>query len=147
MTSEEAIIRMMEIVSVDIFAVVVATIAAFVAGFLWYSPALFGKKWMKLMGVSEKDKSKMKDGMTSVMAKGFIVELIMAYVLAHILAFSNSTTIMDAIQGAFWVWLGFVATTLYMGVIYEKKSFEWWWISAGHYLVGLIVMGVVIVSM
>lgn len=138
---------MMEVVNVDVFSVIVAAIAAFAVGMVWYSPALFGKKWMKLMGVSEKDKSKMKDGMMGVMVKGFVVELIMAYVLAHVLAFSSSTTIMDAIQGAFWVWLGFVATTLYMGVIYEKKSFDWWWISAGHYLAGLIAMGIVLVSM
>lgn len=36
------------------WAVVVATLSSFVVGFLWYDKRTFGKQWMKLVGLSEK---------------------------------------------------------------------------------------------
>jgi hypothetical protein len=138
---------MIPIVNVDWVTVIVAAIAAFVVGMLWYSPALFGKKYMKIMGVNEKDMSKNKDKMTGIMAQAFVVEVIMAYVLIHVFAYSQASSIADAVQGAIWLWLGFIATTTYMGVLYEKKSMDWFIMTAGHYLFVLIAMGIVIVSM
>jgi hypothetical protein len=38
--------------------VLAATVAAFVIGGLWYSPALFGKAWMRANGFSEQDLGK-----------------------------------------------------------------------------------------
>ena len=40
----------MEQMNINIMAIVVATVANFVLGFLWYTP-LFGKAWAKEMGV------------------------------------------------------------------------------------------------
>ena len=37
----------MDMSSINWFAVLVAGISAFVVGGVWYSPALFGKAWMK----------------------------------------------------------------------------------------------------
>lgn len=138
---------MVPIVNVDMIAVIVAAIAAFIVGMIWYSPMLFGKKWMKIMGVTEKDMGKNKDKMMGIMLSSLVVSGVTAYVFAHILAFSQASTITDAVQGSVWVWLGFVATTLYMGVLYEKKSMDWYILSAGHYLFAIIAMGIVLVSL
>ncbi len=138
---------MVPIVNVDLVTVVVAAIAAFIVGMIWYSPALFGKKWMKTMGMSEKDMAKNKDKMMPIMVMSIILSGVMAYVLAHILAFSQASTLADAVQGAVWVWLGFIATTTYMGVLYEKKSMDWFIMTAGHYLFALIAMALVLVMM
>lgn len=134
-------------VSIDFITVIVAAIAAFVVGMIWYSPALFGKKYMKMMGVSEKDMAKGKDKMMGVMAQTLVVNFVMAYVLAHVLAFATATTLMDAIQGAIWMWLGFIATSTYIAVLYEKKSMDWWVMTAGHYLFSMIAMAIVLVMM
>ncbi len=147
MSVEEAIIRMMLAIDVNYVAVLVAAIAAFAAGMVWYSPAVMGKKYMKVMGKSEKDMKKGMKGMETTMFMGLILNVIMAYVLANILEVTGAWTIMDGVQGAFWLWLGFVATTLYGAVIWEKKSMDWFIISAGHYLVSMLVMGIVLVLM
>lgn len=138
---------MVPIVNVDLVTVVVAAIAAFIVGMIWYSPMLFGKKYMKIMGVSEKDMAKNKDKMMGIMVQSIIVSGVMAYVLAHVMAFSQASTFSDAVQGAVWMWLGFIATTTYMLVLYEKKSMDWWIMTAGHYLFALIAMALVIVMM
>ncbi len=41
---------------VNYLAVLVAAIVGMVVGFIWYSPKVFGKMWMKLSGVNPKDK-------------------------------------------------------------------------------------------
>ena len=82
-----------------------------------------------------------------IMVMSIILSGVMAYVLAHILAFSQASTLADAVQGAVWVWLGFIATTTYMGVLYEKKSMDWFIMTAGHYLFALIAMALVLVMM
>ena len=40
-------------------AVIVGTVAAFLLGWVWYSPVLFGKKWAEGSGVSLDNASKM----------------------------------------------------------------------------------------
>lgn len=138
---------MMLTVMVNYIAVIVAAIAAFAAGMVWYSPAVMGKKYMKVMGKTEKDMKKEMKGMNGAMVKGFIMNLLMAYILATLFGITGVYTLMDGLQGAFWIWLGFVVTTLYGAVIWEKKSMDWFIISAGHYLVAMLVMGIVLVLM
>ena len=38
-------------IEINYLAVILATIAAVVVGFVWYSPALFGNQWAKLRGM------------------------------------------------------------------------------------------------
>ncbi len=42
-------------------AVLLAAISAVVLGFLWYSPLLFAKPWMREMGYDFNDKVKLKE--------------------------------------------------------------------------------------
>ena len=46
----------MHFLGVNVWTVLVAAVATMVVGFLWYSPALFAKPWMKLMGYDPHDK-------------------------------------------------------------------------------------------
>ncbi len=136
--------EMIPTISVNLVTVLAGGIAAFVAGMIWYSPAVYGKKFMKMMGVTQKEMEKGKEKMTGMMVQTFIVGLVTAFVLTHFLAYAGVTTVMDAVVLAFWVWLGFYATSLYLGVLYEKKSMDWWFMSAGHYLFSLLVTAIVL---
>src|SRR6266849_5244088 len=42
-------------------AILVAAISTMVVGFLWYSPLLFAKAWMKEMGYDPNDKAKTEE--------------------------------------------------------------------------------------
>lgn len=39
----------------NVFAIIVGTLAAFALGSLWYSPVLFGKPWMEALGLKDED--------------------------------------------------------------------------------------------
>ncbi len=135
----------MQMISVDVnfVTVIIAAIVAFIVGWLWHSPMLFGKQWMKLSGLSEKAMKKME---MMPMVLQFITAIVTAYVFAFLLGATQSATIADAVQGAFWVWLGFYATTSLGSVLWEGKSWNLWIFKNAYNLVSLIIMGIVLVS-
>ncbi len=127
---------------VNYVAVLVTAIAGYVIGMLWYSPPLFGKQWMKLSGITEKDIAKQKKkGMGKQMLVAFIVALVMSYVLAYFVGFLGATTFVAGAMLGFWFWLGFLATTQINPVLWAGQPFTLYLLHTAHYLVALAVMG------
>ncbi len=135
-------------VTVNLTAVLVAAVSSMVAGFLWYSPILFGKPWMKLVGMTDKIMKDAKAGMGKTYGLSFLGGLVMAYVLAHIVSYTNSTTWQTGMQAGFWMWLGFVATTGANEYLFSVKPKPWtlYLINQGNLLVTLLVMGAILAS-
>jgi hypothetical protein len=132
----------MNSVPLNYWAILVSALVAMVMGMLWYSPALFFKAWMKATGTTEADMAAAKNkGMSKQMSIGALLALVMSYVLANIVGFSGAATFGDGMQTGFWVWLGFVATATANAVLYERKTWAWYRITIGYYLVSLVLMG------
>jgi hypothetical protein len=111
--------------------IIAAAVASMVVGYIWYGP-LFGKAWMKLMGIKDMaDKSEMP----KIYGIMFVASLVTAYVL---LLFGAS------IDTAFWVWLGFQAPLLLNSVLFEKKPWNLYFINAGYQLAALVTMSFVL---
>ena len=65
--------------NINWLSVIVATIAAFILGSLWYSPVLFGKVWQKELGLSDE---KIKNAnMAVIFGTSFVLEFIAALFL------------------------------------------------------------------
>ena len=47
-------------------------------------------------------------------------------------------------MGGFIYWLGFVATAQIDSVVAEKGRFNWFLISTGYHLVGMLIMGAIL---
>ena len=126
--------------AVNYIAVLVAAVVAMVIGYIWYGP-LFGKIWMKGSGMKD-----MKGNGNMAMTYGiqYVASAVMAYVLAVVLSMNGVTDMMTALKMAFWIWLGFVATTQIGSVLFEKKSWSFYFVVAGYNLVNLLVMGAVL---
>ena len=126
--------------AVNLVSVVAAAVAVFIFGWLWYGP-LFGKTWEKLSGQKMgSDKSKMPQSMATV----FVGALVTAYVLAVFLGLTGSTTLTAAVTVAFWAWLGFQATLKLGVVLWEGKSWNFYFLNAAHDLIGLALMAAVL---
>ena len=134
-------------VSVTYTSVLLAAVASFIIGALWYGP-IFGKKWMKLSGMTAKDvKAAKKKGMGKLYFINFIGTLITAYVLGVFLGFSNAVTVAEATMVAFWAWLGFFASTTLLGsVLWENRPIGLYVLNAGYWLVNLIVIAIVVLT-
>lgn len=128
---------------VNYLAVLVAAVAAYVLGFLWYGP-LFGKKWMQLMNLTGKDKEKAKQKeMVKAYVATFVTNLVTAYVLAWFVGYVGMTPAGGAMTGAV-AWLGFLATSGTGMVLWENKPWALYALNMGHSLLSLVVMGAIV---
>ncbi len=132
-------------VTINLLAVLVAAVAAMALGFLWYGP-LFGNQWKKLMGFTDKSMKEMKITPAQAMIGGFITTLVMSYILAHFVDYTQAATIMDGVVAGFWIWLGFIATIQLGSVLWEGKPVKLYLINTLHYLVVLVVMGAILTA-
>ncbi len=124
------------------WAVLVAALSTFLIGGLWYSPAVFGKAWMRENGFTEES---LKGGsMAKIFGLSFILGLIAAINLAMFMGPENRPE-----MGALWGFLagfGWVATFVGTHYLFERKSFTLFLINAGYSIVALTVMGVIVAA-
>lgn len=138
-------------ISVNYLAVVLAAVAFMILGFLWYSPILFAKPWMRLKGYSADELKREQSKMGPLYGVSFLMALLTAYVLYHIMAFSQSyydyPELMTGLTSAFWVWLGFIFPTQVTSQIFGEKKWKLLAIDTGYQLAGVLIMGIVLASL
>ena len=131
-------------VGINFWAVLVAAVATMILGFLWYSPILFARPWMRLMGIDPDDKAKlaeMQKGAGRLYALSFVASIVSALVLAKIIDISSINSIPYGMKFGFFVWLGFVATVQLTGALFSKQPTKLFLINTGYQLVCYVVMG------
>jgi hypothetical protein len=136
--------------TINWWAVLVAGISAFVLGGVWYSPALFGKAWMKENSFSLED---IKAGNASkIYSWAFILSLIMAANLGMFLADSPEECLGVCGQKTDLAWgsiAGFLAgiwafAGLAIVALFEQKKTRYILINGGYVVVALVLMGAII---
>jgi hypothetical protein len=133
--------------SLNWVAILVAAVSTMVVGFLWYSPLLFAKPWMREMGYDPNDKAKteeMKKSAGRAYGGSFVASLISAFTLALILHGLRAEDWHFGIMASFHIWLGFVATVQFTGALFMKQSMKLFAINTGYQLVCYLVMGVIL---
>ena len=94
------------------------------------------------MGFSNSDLEKAKSkGMAKSYITAFIGLLLMNFVLAHFVDYTESTTAILGAQTGFWIWLGFIIPVLLGSILWEGKPFELYLINMLYWLIGLVVGG------
>ena len=131
--------------SINFLAVIVAAIVSMILGALWYSPVLFGNIWMKLSGFNMKDMKKAKQkGMAKSYILNFVAVVVMAYVVSFVLRLANASTAVAGLFIGILLWLGFIATTMLGGILWENKPVELYFLNILYYLVSLMIMGAIL---
>jgi hypothetical protein len=119
----------------------VAALSTFLLGGLWYSPAVFGKAWMKENGLTEEEVK--KGNKVKIFGLAFILAIISAINLAMFMGPETNPA-----MGALWGFLagtGWVATFVGTHYLFERKSFTLFLINAGYSIVALTIMGIILV--
>ncbi len=129
--------------AINYWAVLVAAVAAFIEGALWYTPLLFGKQWLALRGVSPEAGADRKIPAWKLVAQ-FVRDLVVAFVLARFIALLAVAGWLGAVQVAAWMWIGFQATLLLGGVIHENMPWKLYAIHEGDALVKILLMAVIL---
>jgi hypothetical protein len=137
----------MNVMGVNLLSVLVAAVATMVVGFLWYSPLLFAKPWMILMGYDPNDKAGLEEMRKSAgksYALSFVASLISAFVLGKVIQISTVNSILYGMKIGFAVWLGFVATVQLTEVLFAKKPPKLFLINTGYQMVCYLAMGAIL---
>jgi hypothetical protein len=132
---------------INLWSVLAAAVATMVLGFLWYSPLLFAKPWMVLMGYDPEDKDKlaeMQKGAGKMYGMSFVASLVSAAVLAKIIAITTVNSALYGMKVGFAVWLGFVTTVQLTNVLFAKQPAKLYLINTGYQLVCYLAMGAIL---
>jgi len=133
----------MELSNINFLALIVAAIASFALGSVWYT-ALFGKVWQKEVGLTE---DSMKTGsIPLIFGASFILIFLMDFGLAVILqgqAGGKVTLSSGALYGLL-IGLFFVATSIGINILYQRKSFTLWAIDTGYQVFYLALSGAIL---
>src|ERR1700690_3774916 len=137
----------MYLMGIDLRSVLVAAVASMVVGFLWYSPLLFARPWMVLMGYDPEDKTKleeMRKGAAKMHALSFMATLGSALVLGKIILIPSVSSALYGMKVGFAVWLGFVTTVQLTSVLFAKQPVKLYLINTGYQLVCYLAMGAIL---
>ncbi len=134
----------MDLSTVNFLAVIVATLAAFFLGFVWYS-FLFGKRWMKELGFTE-EQLKQGGGMARIFGTTLLLTFVMGLGLAMVWHREDISTLTwdVGLYHGLLIGLMFVATSTGINYLYQRKSLALWAIDAGYHVCFLGLMGAIL---
>ena len=130
----------MEGVSINFPAVIVAALSMFVIGGLWYSPVLFGKAWAKENGLT--DDFIQQGNKLKIFGGSLVLSLIMAFNLAGFVSGYEEWT--WGLLGGFLAGFGWVAMSIGVLYLFERRSMKLFLINAGYFVVSFLVMGLIL---
>jgi len=119
----------------DLLHILVATIAALVAGIIWYQPFMFGTRWKELVkeytGMTDED---LKPDPLRQIPMWFFVTLINAIVVYLIADRLDIQSRLSALKIAFALWAGFGLTFSSWSVIFARQRQSLWMLNNGAFL-------------
>ena len=145
------IIEMQAAMGASLLTILVATVGAWLFGALWYG--LLSKPWMAASGITqemlEADKAKPALQRASPFIISFVLEFVMAYMLAVLLMHTapDGFSFGGALMAAFFLWLGFIATTQTINHRYHFQTWSLTVIDCGHWLGVMLVMAAIMAVM
>jgi uncharacterized protein DUF1761 len=125
-------------------AVIVAAIAYFVLGALWYAPPVFGKPWQRSIGWEIPADQRPNPAVFLSPA----ITCVVASIAVGALAVATGTdTIGEGIVLGLFAGIGIAAAVLFVTAIFEPTKpdrMTWFLITAGYHLVGLLIASVIL---
>jgi hypothetical protein len=133
--------------NLNLLAILVAAICTRLVGFIWYSPILFAKPWMREMGYDPNDKAsaeKMRKSAGAAYLGSLIASLVSAFVLALFLHEMRVESLEIGLLVGSHIWLGFVATVQLISALFTKQSMKLFAINTGYQLVCYLAMSAIL---
>lgn len=122
--------------------VLVATVASFAIGFLWYGP-LFGKTWQRHVGLSDAEIKNANMGV--IFGSAFILTLVMAILIDSLVPAEN-TDWLEGLSLGLVLGVGLVAASFGVNYLFSRRSLPLFFIDAGYHVVILGMIGAVIAA-
>lgn len=121
-------------------SVIVAALAAFAVGGLWYSPVLFSNAWVKELKINEEELK--KANMPLIFGTTFALNIISALVLDMFIG--QNASLLSGLGYGLIVAVAWVSTSLGINYLFARKTLKLFLIDAGYFLVFFPIMGAIL---
>ena len=122
------------------WAILVATIAGFLLGGIWYGP-LFGKAWLRAIGKREEDLGSPAIPMTLSFVTAFATALLMALLMN---ALPTIKTVFDGALLGLYIGVGFIAAAMASDYAFCRWPTQLFFIQAGYRVAYSVIMGAIL---
>ena len=126
-------------------AVIVAALAYFVLGGIWYAPPVFGKAWSAAAGFKEPAEGETPG--SAIYIAPLIGDIIAAIAVGMLAAASGTDTLAEGLVLGLVTGIGIAGVIIGTTAVFESNkpsSSTWFWITAAYHLVGFVLLGVII---
>lgn len=126
-------------------AVIVAALAYFAVGAVWYAPPVFGNMWMGAGGTTREQADEGPG--PAVYAVPLIGSVLSAIALGMLAAVSGTDTLSEGIVLGFVAAVGFALSISLVTATFEStkpKPMLWGAVNAGYHIVGTVIAGAII---
>jgi hypothetical protein len=137
----------MTFAGINHLAILLAAIVAWLGGAVYYT--VLAKPWLAAQGKTvEQHKAEIaaetgaRKWLPFVLA--FVANLTMAWVLAGLVGHLGTVTIRSAVISGLFVWAGFTVSAMLVNNAFAGRRYMLTLIDAGHWLLVVVLMGVVI---
>jgi hypothetical protein len=124
-------------------AVLVAAIAYFALGGIWYSPAVFGKLWMRSAGIEAPEQTQAAE----FYVIPFLTCLLASIAAGMLAAATGSDTASEGIVLGLVTGLGIAFSALFVTGFFDPQkpqAMVWVAVVSGYHVVGLMIAGVIL---
>lgn len=125
--------------AINWLSVFLASVSAFIIGGIWYGP-LFGKSWMKEMGLTEEDLS--QRNLRKVFGFSFLLTLVATINLALFIG-ADVDAVFSTTAG-FFAGFGWVSTFVGILYLFGNKSLKLFLIDSGYCTIALTLIGYIL---
>lgn len=137
---------------INLWAVLIATVAGYLIGWAWYSKILWQKPWMEARGDDGSSwNEEGKKEMPRIMFYGFLNTFAMAFVLAVVLFLASADTLVESLQIALLMAFGFAVTIKFNELLYTAAPPHWgrraqtlFFIDSGYLIVFYLVSATIL---
>ena len=120
------------------WAVLASAAMLWLLGAVWYSPLLFAKPWMAELSIVPGGR---KERLVIGMISSFFGDLLVAFVLLHIILWSGASSFGTGAFVGSISWLGFLAATQFPQGVYDNRPVKLFAINTAYWFLGLLIIG------
>jgi hypothetical protein len=128
---------------VNWLAIALCAVSSLVLGAIWYSPALFARKWQHAAGLS--DEQAQGGNLPLVFGGAFLLSLVAAAVFAMFLG--SEMSLGAATAAGFSAGLCWVAASFGINYLFERRALTLWLINGGYHTLQFTIFGLILGSM
>lgn len=127
---------------VNWLAVIVGGVVYFALGGFWYSPAGFGKTWMRAVGMTMPADGERPGA--AIYVSPLIADLVAAFVTAWLATATGSSSVGDGIVLGLAVSIGLMVTLTATTATFSQlpEPMTWFWITASYNVVGITLVAI-----